>query len=340
MSPLSPAERHLDDQLRHETGAPDVRYFLIEKAADREQALAASERIATHLNPMVAAGMMAGFDYPGQWLPSEATQRARQAALPEATPLIAALTQALAGTGFRADSFAPFLADVATARQQNLLRRQDLDGTNLALRLDSLLLSGPDGWVALLPLRGVTNPVEIAARLPGFNEPGLLFLDLKTESDHLLDAYLREAVTLSLVGGLVIVILLSLSLRSFRRVAAVTLPLAAAVICSAALLLVFDGALSIFNLFGLLLVVAVGSNYCLFFERRNPAGISRHRMVASLVVANLCTVVGFGILSFSDFPVLHGIGGTVAIGAFLCLVFGAVVNAPRRDPLEDMHCVP
>ena len=111
-------------------------------------------------------------------------------------------------------------------------------------------------------------------------------------------------------------------------------------ICSAALLLVFDGALSIFNLFGLLLVVAVGSNYCLFFERRNPAGISRHRMVASLVVANLCTVVGFGILSFSDFPVLHGIGGTVAIGAFLCLVFGAVVNAPRRDPLEDMHCVP
>jgi len=50
-------------------------------------------------------------------------------------------------------------------------------------------------------------------------------------------------------------------------------------------------------------------------------------MVASLVLANLCTVIGFGILSFSRFPVLHGIGATVAIGAFLCLLFGAILNA-------------
>jgi predicted exporter len=52
-------------------------------------------------------------------------------------------------------------------------------------------------------------------------------------------------------------------------------------------------------------------------------------MIASLVLANLCTVIGFGILSFSGFPVLHGIGVTVATGAFLCLLFGAVLNAPR-----------
>jgi predicted exporter len=51
-------------------------------------------------------------------------------------------------------------------------------------------------------------------------------------------------------------------------------------------------------------------------------------MVASLLLANLCTVIGFGILSFSRFPVLHGIGSTVAIGAVLCLVFGAVLNEP------------
>jgi predicted exporter len=101
--------------------------------------------------------------------------------------------------------------------------------------------------------------------------------------------------------------------------------LGAAVICTAALLLATNGVLSIFNLFGLLLVVAVGSNYCLFFERQIPSDPSRERMVASLMLANLCTVIGFGILSFSRFPVLHGIGSTVAIGAFLCLMFGAVI---------------
>ena len=149
----------------------------------------------------------------------------------------------------------------------------------------------------------------------------MLFLDLKTESDRLLAAYLHEALTLSLVGCLVIVGLLSVSLRSPRRIAAVCLPLAAAVICTAAVLLIGNGVLSVFNLFGLLLVVAVGSNYCLFFERQALANDpARERMVASLLLANLCTVIGFGILSFSRFPVLHGIGSTVAIGAVLCLV--------------------
>jgi hypothetical protein len=151
---------------------------------------------------------------------------------------------------------------------------------------------------------------------------------IKVTCPHFCPAY-HEALTLSLFGCLAIVALLSVTLRSPRRIAAVCLPLAAAVVCTAAALLAGNDVLSIFNLFGLLLVVAVGSNYCLFFERQDPGAPSRERMVASLMLANLCTVIGFGILSFSRFPVLNGIGSTVAIGALLCLLFGAILNAPR-----------
>ena len=335
MSPLSVAEKRLDDQLRGETGAPDVRYVLAFSASDREEALAASERVASRLDPLVTSGTLAGFDYAARFLPSEATQIARQAALPAPKVLAANLAQAIAGTGFRDDTFAPFLADAAAAAKKPLLNRYDLNGTSLALRLDSLLLPESRGWTALLPLRGVMDPEGMAARIARFNEPKLLFLDLKAESNRLLDAYLREALTLSSAGSLVIVALLSFSLREPRRIAAVLLPLAASVFCTAALLLVIGGALSIFNLFGLLLAVAVGSNYCLFFERQDPAHASRERKMASLVLANLCTVIGFGILGFSRFPVLHGIGVTVAIGAFLCLLFGAILNAPWRDAAAE-----
>ena len=237
MSPLSAAEKHLDEELRRETGAPDVRYFLVAEAPDPDQALAASERIAARLEPLVTDGTIGGFDFPGRWLPSQATQRARQAALPDTTTLTANLAEALVGTPFREGVFAPFLTDVAAASRQRLLRRQDLDGTSLALRLDSLLLPGPLGWTALLPLQGVSSPGVVASRVAAFGEPGLLFLDLKAESDRLLDAYLHEALTLSLVGGLVILVLLSVSLRSYHRTAAVVLPLAASVLCTAAVLL-------------------------------------------------------------------------------------------------------
>ena len=330
MSPLAPAEKARDEQLRREIGAPDIRYLLVVTAPDSEQALAASERVAQRLRPMLAAGVFAGLDAPGQFLPSQATQRARQAALPEGPVLAANLAQAVAGTPFRPDIFAPFLADVALARSQKPLQRQDLEGTSLALRLDALLAPGRGGWHATLALHGVADPRALAAGIAALAEPGLVFIDFKAESDQLLAAYLREALTLSIAGSAVIAVLLAVSLRSPRRIAAVLGPRAAAVLCTAALLLLIGGRLSIFNLFGLLLVVAVGSNYCLFFERQDPADPSLRRMTASLMLADLCTVIGFGILSFSAIPVLHGIGATVAVGAALCLVFGAILSS-RRD---------
>ena len=77
----------------------------------------------------------------------------------------------------------------------------------------------------------------------------------------------------------------------------------------------------------LMLIVAVGSNYCLFFERQGRDSEHRERSVASLALANLCTVIGFGLLSFSGIAVLHDIGITVALGAFLSLFFAAVLSA-------------
>jgi predicted exporter len=116
-------------------------------------------------------------------------------------------------------------------------------------------------------------------------------------------------------------------LRSPRRVFRVVAPLAAAVILTTAVLTVGGQKLSIFNLLGLLLTVAVGSNYCIFLERQDWADPNCERTVASLILANICTVIGFGILAFARLPVLHGIGMTVAIGAFLSLVLSSVMTS-------------
>ena len=93
----------------------------------------------------------------------------------------------------------------------------------------------------MLPLRGVANDQALATTVAGYDDAGLVFLDLKAESDRLLGTYLHEALTLSLAGIIVIVVLLSISLRSPRRTVAVLLPLAAAVICTAAVLLTARG---------------------------------------------------------------------------------------------------
>jgi predicted exporter len=278
-----------------------------------------------------------GFDSPAAILPSLKVQRERQSALAPLDQLRANLKQAMQGLPFRDDVFEPFIRDVGMAKTAPLLERASLDGTGLAVKFDSLLLKRASGWTAMLPLRGVTNVADVARDIG--NPPGVqvTVLDLKRESDQLYQTYRDEVLRYSLLGVVAIIVLLFASLRSPRRVVDVVAPLAAAVIVTIAVLSTVEGRLTIFHLVGMLLVVAVGSNYSLFFEQRALSDNDPERVVVSLVFAVLSTMIGFGLLTFSSVPVLHAIGSTVAMGAVLSLVFAAVLN--RRDGIGAAHDV-
>jgi predicted exporter len=328
LSPVAQSDQQLDERLRRDLGAPDVGHLLVVNAEDRDGALAAAEKLTGPLEELVRQNALDGYDTPALYLPSQATQRARQAALPDPGILRGDLAQALEGLPFRPDAFEPFLNSVAKARSAPLLDPSSIGGTSLKLKLDSLLVRSGETWTAMLPLRGVTNPQAISERL----SQDAVLLDLKGESNLLYRTYRQEALILALLGSVAITVLLAVGLRSVRSVTVVVIPLTAAVVTTMALLTALGQQLSIFHLVGLLLVVGVGSNYSLLFERPEPSEVLRERMVASVTIANLCTVIGFGILSFSSIPVLHGIGMTVAIGAFLSLVFSAVLG---RHLLEE-----
>lgn len=326
LSPVSKADQDMDERLRGDIGAPDPGHLLVVNAPDQDAALAAAEALEEPLRGLIAAGALAGYESPANYLPSKAAQRARQEALPGPDGLRAGLERASDGLPFRADVFEPFLKDAEAARNATLLDRASLEGTSLLLRLDSLLVRSGDGWAAMLPLRGVGDPKALGEALRG----KAVLLDLKSESDALYRTYRQEALMLALAGGVAIVALLAVSLRSVRALNGVVVPLAASVLITVALLTAAGQQLSIFHLVGLLLVVGVGSNYSLLFERPEPSGQLRERTVSSVAIANLCTVIGFGTLSFSGIPVLHGIGMTVAVGAFLSLVFSAILSSPRE----------
>jgi len=116
----------------------------------------------------------------------------------------------------------------------------------------------------------------------------------------------------------------------------VLLPLAAAVLCVVAAQVLLGQQLTILHVVGLLLVVAVGSNYALFFDvgMAGRPQAERHRTQSSLVLANLSTVGTYGLLGLSSIPVLSAIGSTVAVGTFLSLLFAAMMAPahPTGDP--------
>ena len=338
LSPVSLADQDLDAQLRVDIHAPDVRYLVVVTAPDEESALAVAEKVGARLDPLIDSNVIGGFDSPAHYLPSTATQRSRQNSIPFPDELRKKLGEAVDGLPVRLERLEPFLADAEVARTQPLVTRKDLDNTSLASGLDALLMQAHQGWIALLPLRASPQnpsyiddrPVRKAVEEAAPGQAALL--DIKGEADALYSTYLSEAVRLSLAGFAAIVILLLIALRSPVRVVRVVIPLALAVLVVAGGFALVGRQLTILHVIGMLLIVAVGSNYALFFDRRaaeaHPGSVPL--TLASLIVANIATVVSFGILASSSVPVLSALGSTVAPGALLALIFSALLA--RRLP--------
>ncbi|MFL6604037.1 MAG: MMPL family transporter [Steroidobacteraceae bacterium] len=341
LSPVSKADQALDAMLRSDIGAPDVSYLVVISGPSQEAALQAAESIAPALEDLVDKGVIAGFESPARYLPSIGAQRARQASLPGTADLRANLEKALDGLPLRLERVGPFLHDVEEARHQPLLRRKELDGTSLATGVDALLLNDGARWSALLPLRVPTTvAIDVGHVHSAISKVALgegveaVVLDVKSEVDRLYSSYLSEVIRLSLAGFAGIVLLLLIFLGSPLRVLRVVAPLVLAVLTIAAGLVLMGQQLTLLHLIGMLLIVAVGSNYALFFDRRSSAreAGSAPLTLASLVIANAATVVGFGVLGFSSVPILAALGTTVAPGAFLALVFAALLAGDFRAP--------
>ncbi len=333
LSPLPESSRELYQRLSADLRAPDVRYLLISTAASREAALEQGERVAQALQGAVREGILEGFDLAARYLPSEKTQEHRRAALPEAQDLHRSLERALRGLPYRAGAFAPFERDVEAARLGSPLTIDDLRGTGLDLKVQSLLVTRDGEWHALIPLRGVRDPARLrslAERLPA--DTHVTFLDIKAESDRLIGGYRAQALVLAGLGALAIALLLCIGLRSVRKALLVMLPVYAAIAMTVACLMLLGIGLSLFHLVSLLLVLGIGLNYALFFNQArtdNEQGTS-----LALSVCFLTTFAAFGCLATSRIPVLSAIGLTVTLGCALSLLMAMMLGGAAARARE------
>ncbi len=369
LNPAPLALQKLDERLRGEAGAPDLRFLVIAPAATADGALAAAERAERLLAPLVQRGDILHIDSPARFLPSAAAQAARRAALPAPDDLRQRLQAATSGLPIRPERLEPFVQDVAQARQQPPLTASALQGASFDFALQTLLLPREGGWAALLPLRLPDTPTpEGIARLQAAVDQALagapeeaaaktaadsmadsaadsaadapFFLDLDVQTAALFGQYLDEALLFTSLGAAAILAVLAAALRSARALLRVLPPLAAAVLLVMAAHALAGTPLTLLHLIGLLLIVAVGSNYALFFNQnisgaQNEGGSAA--ALASLALANVSTLIGFGVLGLSQVPVLHAIGATVGPGALLALLLSMSWSArqpPRRDAKE------
>ena len=333
LSPISAEQKDRDQVLRHELGVPDVRDIIVVEGSSDEEALQRSEALALALEPLVRQGELAGYDLAARYLPSRKTQQARQASVPDRDTLERNLTSAMKGLPFKPGLFQPFLDAAEKARTQEPIDIQMFRGSALGIKLDSLLFMHEGRWAAVVPLRGVTDRQKFRELLTPLGAQHITYLDLKEESNRVVSLYRNETLRLLGWGGLAIGLVLLAGLRAPITVLRVMLPIGSAIAVVAALLHALGERFSLFHIASFLLVIGLGLDYALFFNRRDGTEAERGRTIYGLVVCSATTILVFGVLALSQIPVLRAIGLTTALGSLACLVFAALLaKSPKKTP--------
>ena len=334
LSPISTEQKERDQALRNLLGGPDVGDLIVVEGSSEEEALQRSETLVLALAPLVKKGELAGYDLAARYLPSRKTQQARQAALPDRETLERNLTSAMKGLPFKPGLFQPFLDATGKAKTQEPVDMQTFRGTALGLKLNSLLFMREGRWIAVVPLRGVTDRQKFRELLTPWREQEVSYLDLKEESNRMVSTYRNETLRLLGWGVLSIGLVLLVGLGAAVTVLRVMLPIGSAIVVVAALLHALGERFSLFHLASFLLVIGLGLDYALFFNRRHGTLAERGRTVYGLVVCSTTTILVFGVLALSQIPVLRAIGMTTALGSLACLVFAAfLAESPEKPPL-------
>lgn len=330
LTPVPPAALAQDARLRGELGAPDVRYVIALEARDAEHALQSSERMIAALEGLRAQGVVGGFDLAARYLPSAATQRARQAKLPGDAELRAALHDAMTGGAFNDDAFDDFVRDVAVAREASPLTTADLAGTPLAASTEGLLLEREGHATALVALSSLRDP-EAVARVAQAH--GAQLLDLKQASESLVAQYRERVLWALALAAVLLAAAVWFALRSPRRVLRVLAPMALTTLLILAVLRGFGVELNLFHLVSLILAAGLGLDYALFFDHAGDDRAEQLRTLHAVIVCSLTTLLVFALLATSSIPVLRAIGGTVALGVAFNFVLALLIV---REPVKEI----
>ncbi|WP_095056454.1 MMPL family transporter [Pseudomonas sp. Irchel s3f7] len=284
------------------TGFQPTSQFFLVRAANQQQLLERSSALSERLDQLTGLDKLQGYLSLNQLVsPPNEQQQVRDALnkLPQ-------FWQPLIDVGVPVEALQ---AELATLQS---LPAEDIDTAltgPLAEPYRTLWL-GPtdDGVAAIVSLQGVSNPTLLKVQAEDL--PGVVLVDRLGELNSVFAATQISAAELKLASCVLIVLVLILPFGFSGALRIVSLPLLAA-LCSLASLGWLGQPLTLFSLFGLLLVTAISVDYAILM--REQVGGAAVSLLGTLLAA-VTTWLSFGLLAVSSTPAVSNFGLSVSLG--------------------------
>ncbi|MHC8311498.1 MMPL family transporter [Pseudomonas sp. GT1P32] len=284
------------------TGYQPTSQFFLVRAANQQALLERQTALSERLDQLVNLNKLQGYLSLNQLV----SQPSVQLQVREALNKLPAFWQPLLDVGVPVEALKTELAKLQA------LPVEDIDSAltgPLAEPYRTLWL-GPteDGVAAMVSLQGLNNPALL--RVQALDLPGVELVDRLGELNNVFAKTQISAAELKLASCVLIVLVLILPFGLGGALRIVALPLLAA-LCSLASLGWLGQPLTLFSLFGLLLVTAISVDYAILM--REQVGGAAVSLLGTLLAA-LTTWLSFGLLAVSSTPAVSNFGLSVSLG--------------------------
>lgn len=318
----APALQQQAQRIGQVTGfEPTSQYFLMH-AADSDELLARQEILSDRLDELVAAGQLHGYLALSQLVAPAATQETLHLALPR----LLEASEPLLELGVSASMLQAELTELL--HEPVVALEQVLAGPIAEPWRPLWLGTLPDGSVAgLITLQGLRDSAALHGLTEGISEARLI--DRPAELNRLFAQTQHSAALLKLLSATLIFALLCVPFGWRGALRCLAVPLLAAM-GSLACLGWLGQPLTLFGLFGLLLVTAIGVDYAILMRER--IGGTAVSLVGTLLAA-FTTWLSFGLLALSSTPAVSNFGLAVGLGlmfAFLLAPWAAERRVKRH----------
>ena len=311
------------ERMREMIDLPSGRYVVRIEGDNLAELLSKQASLATDLDAAIEMGALDGYTMLGQIFEGGSSE----------FPSAEAFSQQ-AGDALTAAGMAPAFAKAQTVAFREAVATpaialSDFDAFGEARALTSRLEVTEGRLQENVRLIGLKDPRALTIRSPGatlVNTAAPIEVGLTT---------LRQQVILWLaVGAVGAVICLAVGLRNWRLVSQIALTSAAAMGATVGLLTLVSGALGIFQIVAMTLVIGIGIDYGLFL-RTATEGEGRAAAARSVSLCAGSTLIAFTVMAFSSVNLLHEIGLTVSLGVIVMLVLN-LAQSHQNSAHADM----
>ena len=321
LTTVSPAIQAEEARVRARIASAGSGRVLIARGDTVDAAIARNDALGRRLESLVARGALGGYRSLHTFLWSESLQRENRDALLADPTLPDRLDRVFSDAGFRPGAFAGFREDLEGS-PPDPLRHADLADSPLWDLVRSMLIDLGDRAAVVTHLEGLHDPAAIDAAIEGL--PQVAFFDQSRFFREVYGEYRERIVAVVVTGCFTVFGLLVLRYRRVRPALAAALPSLLVAGVLAAIAAALGVHTHILHLVGLILVMGMGVDYGIFMVD-SPGGAEEvGATMLSLLLSCSTTIFIFGVMGFSEHPVLHAIGRTAGVGIALAFLFAPV----------------